>query len=83
LGESTCFKPVSLSTNHHITINSSIPDEIYNNLLRRNSDDVDKLSYNDIFIISRSNIKYPEFKVDIDELEFVSKNIDWYSKLIP
>lgn len=84
LGICNQYEPESLSSKIPVTINSSIPDEIRNNLLIKN-DAVsnNKLTDKDILIISRSNIRYPEFNVDIEDISFVTQNIDWYNKLIP
>lgn len=69
-GDVTNNKPMSKSTN--LTLNTSVPDDIYQQFI-----DIGKgLNENDIFLISRSNIKYPEFKVDINELKFSTNNID-------
>lgn len=69
-GEETNTKPMSGSNT--LTLNTSVPDDIYKQFI-----DIDKgLNADDIFLISRSNIKYPEFKVDIKELSFSTENID-------
>lgn len=69
-GDVTNNKPMSGSNT--LTLNTSVPNDIYQQFI-----DIGKgLNDDDIFLISRSNIKYPEFKVDIKELKFSTNNID-------
>lgn len=76
-GDVTNNKSMSKSTN--LTLNTSVPDDIYQQFI-----DIGKgLNENDIFLISRSNIKYPEFKVDINELKFRTNNIDILPSTVP
>ena len=64
----------SLSKNSALTLTTAVPNDIYQHFI--DTDNNGSLNENDIFLISRSNIKYPEFKVDINELKFVTNNID-------
>lgn len=65
-------KNTSLSKNSTLTLTTTVPNDIYQKFINT----PEGLKENDIFLISRSNIKYPEFKVDINELKFVTNNID-------
>ena len=66
----------------NIIINTHTPDDIRNKIITdTNAGFSDALSDNDFLIISRSNIKYPDFNVDINDLTYTTKNIDWYDNI--